>query len=94
MPPKTCYKGHTFTKTSNCPTCPVCAKEELKTAYAGGFPKIGSPAFIALKQSGIMLSDLPKYSEKELLSIHGVGPSAVSRLREYLEAKGLEFVKK
>jgi predicted Fe-Mo cluster-binding NifX family protein len=94
MAEKICKLGHRFEKTSDCPTCPTCAKEEIKSAYANGFPKIGSPAFNALKHKGITLSDLPKYSEMDLLAIHGVGPKAVGILRQYLAGKGLGFVKK
>lgn len=88
---KTCENGHTFEKTSDCPTCPTCANNLIKQAYADGFPKIGSPAFMALKHKGITLADLPKFSEKELLAIHGVGPKAVGILREYLGKQGLSF---
>jgi hypothetical protein len=67
------------------------ASAEMKQAYAEGFPKIGSPAYLALKHEGISLTDLPKYSEKKLLSIHGVGPKAVGILREFLVKNGLSF---
>lgn len=91
MVEKICSKGHRFEKTSDCPTCPHCAKEEMKAAYAAGFPRIGSPAYNALKHEGITLSDLPDYSEKELLALHGVGPKAIGILRAYLQEKGLSF---
>lgn len=93
MSTKICRNGHQFEKTSDCPTCPVCAKAEITAAYKNGFPKIGSPAYNALKHKGITLSDLPNYSEKELLEIHGVGPKAVKILSEYLKEKGLSFIK-
>ena len=90
---RTCKNGHKFEKTSDCPTCPTCASNEIKKAYAEGFPRIGSPAFNALKHEGISLDDLPSYSENELLSIHGVGPRAIGILREFLGNKGLSFLK-
>lgn len=93
MATKICKYGHTFEKTSDCPTCPTCAKKEITSAYKAGFPKIGSPAYNALKHEGISLSDLPKFTEKELLAIHGVGQKAVGILREYLAGKGLSFAK-
>lgn len=34
---------------------------------------------------------LPSWSERELLSIHGVGPKAIRILREELEARGLSL---
>lgn len=91
MTQKTCPNGHIFEKTSDCPTCPTCATEEITLAYANGFPKIGAPAYRALKNNGVGLADLPKYSEKQLLEIHGVGPKAVEILRMYLKEKGLAF---
>lgn len=93
MARKVCKNGHTFEKTSDCPTCPTCAKEELITAYKNGFPKIGSPAYFALKDKKINLTDLPKYTEKQLLEIHGIGPKAVEILKEYLGNRGKAFVK-
>jgi len=91
MPLNTCTKGHTFNKTSDCPTCPICANDEMNTAYASGFPRISAPAFRALKNNGITLSDLTRYSEKDLLELHGVGPKAITILRNYLKEKGLSF---
>lgn len=93
MSKKICKFGHKFEKTSDCPTCPTCAKEVLKRSYSSGFPRIGTPALNALMTNGITLADLPKYSEKELLAIHGVGPKAVLILRLYLKENGLAFAK-
>lgn len=90
---KICKNKHLFEKTSDCPTCPICTKEEINSAYNQGFPKIGSPAYNALKHEGISLSDLPKYSENDLLKIHGVGQKAVDVLRKYLKKQGLSFAK-
>ena len=66
----------------------------MKSDYPKDFPKIGSPAFNALMHNGITFSDLPSYSEKDLLSIHGIGPKAVRILREYLGQQGLRFYDK
>lgn len=88
---KVCDKGHKFTKSSNCLTCPICAKEESESIYANGFPKVGSPALNALKHNGISPSDLPEYSEEELLRIHGIGPKAIDIMRRYLNEKGQRF---
>lgn len=91
MPTTICPNGHTFEKTSNCPTCPVCAQNEIKQAYANGFPRIGAPAYRALKEHNISLDELPAFTEEQLLEMHGVGPRAVRILREYLQAKGKSF---
>ncbi|MGY1639346.1 antibiotic biosynthesis monooxygenase [Geodermatophilus sp. SYSU D00742] len=63
----------------------------------GGTPlpvpdSIGSPAASALLHRGVRdLRDLTALTERELLSWHGIGPKAVSRLREAMAAQGLAF---
>ncbi|MGY1822491.1 DNA-binding protein [Geodermatophilus sp. SYSU D00079] len=53
---------------------------------------IGAPATGALLHRGVRdLGDLTSLSEREVLSWHGVGPKAVSRLREALAEQGLAF---
>jgi quinol monooxygenase YgiN len=53
---------------------------------------IGSPASSALLERGIRdLRDLTEVPERELRSWHGVGPKAVSRLRDALAEHGLAF---
>ncbi|MCT1905071.1 DNA-binding protein [Oceanobacillus sojae] len=55
-------------------------------------PKIGKPATNALHHINIKtLEDAAKLDEKTLLKIHGVGPKAVSILRDTLAEKGLKF---
>jgi uncharacterized protein YdhG (YjbR/CyaY superfamily) len=57
-------------------------------------PKIGAPAQRALQSVGITkLSQLTKFTEAELSRLHGMGPNALGRLREALEAQGLSFAK-
>ena len=58
------------------------------------FPKISAPANRALDNAKIKtLKQLAKYTEKEILSLHGIGPSAMPPLRKALKAKGLGFAK-
>lgn len=55
-------------------------------------PKIGKPATNALQHINIKtLEDVAKLDEKTLLKIHGVGPKAVSILKDTLAEKGLNF---
>lgn len=51
------------------------------------FPKeIGNPATNALVAANITtLKQVSKMSDKELLTIHGVGPKAVRVLREHIK---------
>ena len=53
---------------------------------------LGAPARRALEREDIFtLKKLSSYTEKELLSLHGLGPSAIPKLRKELKAKGLSF---
>lgn len=54
------------------------------------FPRsIGKPATNALLRQGVTtLKQLTKFSEQELLAIHGVGPKAVGILKNLLAEKG------
>ena len=56
-------------------------------------PKIGAPALRALESEKITsLSQLSKYSESELLKLHGFGPKALKIVEESLAKNGLHFV--
>ncbi|MBM7095205.1 RNA polymerase alpha subunit C-terminal domain-containing protein [Bacillus sp. H-16] len=89
---KTCEKGHTFQKSSDCPVCPICEKER---APAEGFlSTLSAPARSALEHEGIRsVEELSLYSEKEVLRLHGVGPASLPNLRKALEESGLSFKK-
>lgn len=55
-------------------------------------PNIGAPATRAINNIGITrLEQVSKYSEKELLELHGVGPKAIRILKAALAEKGLSF---
>lgn len=50
---------------------------------------IGAPATAALALVGCTrLSQVPQFRAAELLSLHGVGPKAIERLRAALAARG------
>ena len=51
---------------------------------------MGKVAPAAFAHAGIdRLEDLTRYTEKELLAIHGVGPKAIRVAREALAERGL-----
>jgi predicted flap endonuclease-1-like 5' DNA nuclease len=53
---------------------------------------IGRPATSALEVVGVTrLKQLTRWTEKDLLALHGVGPKAVRVLREALAERGLSF---
>jgi uncharacterized protein YdhG (YjbR/CyaY superfamily) len=91
--PKTCKNGHPFTKTSDCPVCPICAKEsKVKTGFMS---TLSAPAQRALENAGIKtIKQLAKYSEADILSLHGLGKSSIPKLKTALTEVGLDFKKK
>lgn len=89
---RTCKNGHQYYKSSECPTCPIC--EEAKTNNNGIFSLLSSSARRALENADIKtLEQLSKYSEKEILKLHGIGKTAIPVLKEELNKAGLTFKK-
>ena len=89
---KTCSKGHQFYKTSDCPTCPVC--EEEQKPKQGFLSLLASPARRALENKGIKtLQQLSEFSEKEILSLHGMGKTSIPILQRALEKEHLSYRK-
>ncbi len=90
---KTCINGHTYYKSTECPTCPTCEKE--KKPSEGFLSLLSSPARSALLHYlGIdTLEKLSGYTEKEILALHGMGKASMPILRKALEEKGLTFKK-
>jgi DNA-directed RNA polymerase alpha subunit len=87
---RVCEKGHRYFKSSECPTCPACDKENKPTS--GFLSKLSSPARNALVREGIdTLQKLSKYTEKELLNIHGIGPASLPIIITSLDEAGLSF---
>lgn len=61
----------------------------VKDAFPDGLAR---PALRALARAGFKcLDELAGLREEELLSLHGMGPKAVKKLREALLSKGLSF---
>lgn len=87
---KICANGHVFYKSSDCPACPQC---ELDRKPSDGFlSTLGAPARRALENAGIISEEqLAKYTEKEILKLHGMGPSSIPKLKAALAKKGLQF---
>lgn len=55
---------------------------------------LSAPAKRALENAGInTLDQLAKWTEKDLLQLHGMGPSSIPKLKQALEAEGLAFKK-
>ena len=88
-----CNKGHKYFKSSDCPVCPVC--EKIRKSGADFLNTLAAPARRALEGAGIFtLLKLSKFTEAELLKLHGLGPGSLPKLRNSLNEKGLSFRKK
>lgn len=87
-----CERGHKYYKSSDCPTCPTCENERKPS---GGFLSgLSAPARRALEHEGIRtLEELASFSKKELLELHGFGPSSIPKLEAELARAGLRFKK-
>ena len=85
-----CSKGHEYYKSSDCPTCPTCEQE--RKPENGFLSQLSAPARRAIENNEITtLQQLSKFSEKEVLQFHGVGPSSIPKLKTALEDEGLSF---
>ena len=92
---KTCNRGHRFQKSSNCPVCPICWSSYYKQKSQSDFlKKLASPALRALLKAKIKnLTQLTKWSEKDLSELHGMGPKAIAQLKLAMNKHGLSFAK-
>ena len=58
------------------------------------FPKLSKPAHRALANANILkLRDLGKWTEKDLLALHSIGPSAIPPLKAAMKKAGIVFKK-
>ncbi|MGD9722236.1 MAG: hypothetical protein AB7O59_11665 [Pirellulales bacterium] len=58
----------------------------------GDLPWLAAPARRALASAGIArLEQCTKFTDDELLALHGMGPNAMHTLRQALKARGLNF---
>ena len=63
-----------------------------QSAEAAFLSRLSAPARLALTNAGITtLKKLATLSRQEILSLHGMGPASIPKLREALKEKGLCF---
>ncbi len=87
---KTCENGHQFSKSSDCPSCPIC--EQNQKPKEGFMTFLAAPARRALQNNNIYtLDQLTSFSEKQLLNLHGIGKSSLPILKKALFEKGMTF---
>lgn len=90
---KTCKNGHSYYKSSDCPTCPVCEQE--RKPDTGFLSVVAAPARRALEHAGIKtLAGLSAWNEDELLELHGMGPGSIPKLKKALKNGGFSFKKR
>ena len=79
---KTCPNGHSYIKSSDCPTCPVCEQQSKTGNFLDEF---AGPARRALQAAGITtLKQLSEYPEQDLLGLHGFGPASMPVVKRLL----------
>ena len=82
-----------FRVKENLEKAEVKTKKNLKPQESP-FSILVAPARRALENKGILsLQQLSKFSETEILELHGMGQSSVPKLRDLLKAKSLSFKK-
>ena len=87
---RTCKNGHQFYKSTDCPTCPIC--EENKKPTDGFLSLLYAPARRALENANIKsLKQLSKFSENDILKLHGMGKTTIPILKKELARVGLAF---
>lgn len=87
---RTCENGHQYYKSSDCSVCPIC--EDESKLENGLFKMLSAPAQRALENKGIRsLQELSKFSEKDILELHGIGKTAISKLQSLLETENLKL---
>jgi DNA-directed RNA polymerase alpha subunit len=54
--------------------------------------KLAAPALRALSAAGIAdITDLTKWTEKDLSSLHGIGPNAIAAIKKSMKEKKISF---
>lgn len=84
---RSCQFGHRYYKSSACPVCPECEKQRAVNSFLQQLP---APARRALENAGLdSLAKIATKKRAELLSLHGMGPSAIKKLNAILQEEGL-----
>jgi hypothetical protein len=90
---RTCRNGHQYYKSSACPVCPIC--EKIKKPVEEILSSVSAPARRAIENAGVKTAQqLSNYTVKQLLTLHGMGPSSIPKLRKVLKSQGLSFKRK
>jgi predicted RecB family nuclease len=89
---RTCEQGHQYYKSTDCPTCPVCEAENKPKD--GLLSILSAPAGRALASIGVKtVKQLAQHTEKEIMTLHGMGPVSLPKLKAALKEAELNFRK-
>lgn len=85
-----CPMGHQYYKSTDCGTCP---KSDRTNKPSEEFlSRLSSPARNAIINAGITeMEHLAEYTEKEILQLHGIGPSSLPTLKHAMAEKNVNF---
>jgi len=87
---RTFKNGHQYNKSSDCPACPFC--EDERKPKDSFLALLAAPARRALERENInTLEDLAKWTEREIINLHGMGPGSIPKLQKALKDNGLSF---
>ncbi|HXK38387.1 MAG TPA: DNA-directed RNA polymerase subunit alpha C-terminal domain-containing protein [Candidatus Paceibacterota bacterium] len=87
-----CSRGHEFTKTPATPVCPICWPGYKKNQRIDLPTDLSAPAYRALTDANITtLKKLAQYTAEDILSLHGIGPSSLPKLKRALAENNLAF---
>lgn len=76
------------------PAAKAVASKQKDPGRNNLFAMLSAPAQRALSNAGIdSLKKLAQHSEKEILALHGMGPSSIPKLKNLLEEEGATFKK-
>lgn len=89
---KYCENGHLLPPRKVCTFCPKCSIGDVDKSKA--FDILASPARRALQAHQVYhLADLGKFTETEIASWHGIGPSALDHLRSMMKQEKFTFLR-
>lgn len=87
---KICKEGHTFYKSSECLSCPICDKNNKPEE--GFLALLSAPARRAFEQQKLAtLKKVAQLTTQQILALHGVGPSTIPILQKVLKENGMIF---
>ncbi|HSI74625.1 MAG TPA: DNA-directed RNA polymerase subunit alpha C-terminal domain-containing protein [Lunatimonas sp.] len=90
---RACKFGHTFYRSTECPTCPIC--EKLKEPASSFLGLLSNPARNTLLHHGIdTIQKLANHAEKEILALHGMGKASLPTLQKALAEEKMAFKNK